>query len=137
MCLATTLLGFARPARMDDREAMPCHATKSAHTDFKLLGIFPARPAGVAHIEARPKTGRTHQIRVHLSESGLPILGDPHYGYDSRRSPIEVPRMLLHAVSLTFPHPIHQNETYILCPLPEDFLQCVAGLGGSSENSKE
>lgn len=93
-----------------------------AETLFKLLD----RLKEVAWIEARPVTGRTHQIRVHLSEAGLPILGDTLYG-----GPTGVaPRLMLHAVSLTFPHPIHQTELTVQSPLPEDFLQCIRRFQG-------
>ncbi|OFZ18283.1 MAG: hypothetical protein A2X94_07470 [Bdellovibrionales bacterium GWB1_55_8] len=88
-----------------------------AHTDFKLLEEFP----GAFLVEARPKTGRTHQIRVHLAEAGYPILGDLHYGAKAGRSK----RIMLHAASLTLPHPIHQTEISIHSPLPEDFQECL------------
>lgn len=58
-------------------------------------------------IECTPFTGRTHQIRIHLKESRLPILGDRTYG----RSPYE--RMLLHACSLTFKHPLTNKEVSV------------------------
>jgi 23S rRNA pseudouridine1911/1915/1917 synthase len=71
-------------------------------------------------IEAIPKTGRTHQIRVHLSEYGLPILGDDLYGGEERAS-----RLMLHASRLTFPHPITGREILVTSPLPDDFKRCV------------
>jgi 23S rRNA-/tRNA-specific pseudouridylate synthase len=92
-----------------------------AHTDFKLL----ERLGDCALIEARPLTGRTHQIRVHLSEQGAPILGDETYGWEFSRSPIPVPRVLLHAACLTFPHPISKIEISVSSPIPEDFQECL------------
>jgi 23S rRNA pseudouridine1911/1915/1917 synthase len=77
-------------------------------------------------IEAIPKTGRTHQIRVHLSESGLPILGDDLYGGEER-----APRLMLHAGRLTFPHPITGRETSVNSPLPDDFKQCLRRIRGT------
>lgn len=94
-----------------------------ALTDFKLLEKL---HDSSYWIEARPRTGRTHQIRVHLSEFGLPILGDPVY---NALRPAHPQRLLLHAVSLTFPHPIHKNLISVQSPLPEDFLQCLRRLG--------
>ena len=66
-------------------------------------------------IEARPLTGRTHQIRVHLASVGLPILGDTLYGAP------EYKRTMLHAQSLTFPHPISKNTMTVSAPLPDGF----------------
>lgn len=93
-----------------------------ALTEFRLLEQL---QGGNCWIEAKPKTGRTHQIRVHLSEGGLPIVGDPVYGQAQR----DGQRLLLHAVSLTFPHPIHKNLISVQSPLPEDFVQCLRRLG--------
>jgi len=68
-------------------------------------------------IKAQPKTGRTHQIRVHTALSKRPILGDFLYGGKSS----EVPRMMLHAASLEFSHPITGISMKIESPLPKDF----------------
>ncbi len=73
-------------------------------------------------IEAIPTTGRTHQIRVHLAECGLPILGDNIYG--SCAEP-KASRLMLHAAELRFPHPISRLEVSVKSPLPPDFLQCL------------
>lgn len=92
----------------------------AAETRFKLLEQWNL----AAWIEATPITGRTHQIRVHLSEAGMPILGDTLY-----QGPQGIaPRLMLHAARLTFSHPIHQTEVVIQAPLPEDFLQCIRRL---------
>jgi RluA family pseudouridine synthase len=85
-----------------------------AETSFRL---FEQHPHGV-WIEAIPKTGRTHQIRVHLSEYGLPILGDDLYGAET-----SAPRLMLHAGELRFPHPMTSAETSVKSSLPEDFKQ--------------
>ncbi len=85
-----------------------------AHTDFTLLEIL----KNSLLVEARPKTGRTHQIRVHLSEMGMPILGDTLYNEKKDKS---VSRLMLHAFSLTFIHPISKTEMTISSPLPKDF----------------
>jgi 23S rRNA pseudouridine1911/1915/1917 synthase len=88
-----------------------------AHTSFRVLQHL----QGGLWIEAQPHTGRTHQIRVHLSESGMPILGDATYGGDLNLAP----RLMLHAVNLTFEHPITHTHISIDSPLPEDFSQCL------------
>ena len=86
-----------------------------ARTDFTVLtrGIIVGNP--VVQIEARPLTGRTHQIRVHLASIGLPILGDVLYGA------LEYKRTMLHAQSLTFQHPVSGKTITVSAPLPEGF----------------
>lgn len=73
-----------------------------------------------ALIRCFPKSGRTHQLRVHLSEMGHPILGDFQY---CRRfiSTYQPARCLLHAAVLSFPHPITHKTTTITSLIPEDF----------------
>jgi 23S rRNA pseudouridine1911/1915/1917 synthase len=63
-------------------------------------------------------TGRTHQIRVHFSWVGYPILGDSVYG--PTRSPIPMPRQFLHAASLTINHPVSGESMDFAAPLPDD-----------------
>ncbi len=87
-----------------------------AITDFYCI----AQTGGYAHVEAKPLTGRMHQIRVHLSEAGTPILGDRTYG-----DPKSAPRLMLHAACLTFPHPISKLDVSIEAPLPLDFQECL------------
>jgi 23S rRNA pseudouridine1911/1915/1917 synthase len=88
-----------------------------AETFFRVIG---ESPRGV-WIEAIPKTGRTHQIRVHLAEYGLPILGDDLYGAADDRAP----RLMLHAAELRFPHPMTKCEVSVKSLLPEDFQECL------------
>lgn len=95
-----------------------------AKTEFQLL----ERLTRGLWVEARPITGRTHQIRVHLSEYGIPILGDSFYG--AREGSAQ--RVMLHAACLTFPHPIHKVEIKVQSPLPEDFLQCLQAIRKTS-----
>ena len=93
-----------------------------AETSFRVIA---EHPRGI-RIEAIPRTGRTHQIRVHLSEYGLPILGDDLYGADNnpgRDGP--APRLMLHAAQLIFPHPITRCEICVKSRLPGDFEQCL------------
>jgi 23S rRNA pseudouridine1911/1915/1917 synthase len=87
-----------------------------AETSFRVIA---ESPRGL-WVEAIPKTGRTHQIRVHLAEYGLPILGDDLYGRDEA-----APRLMLHAAQLIFPHPITKREVSIQSPLPDDFQRCL------------
>jgi 23S rRNA pseudouridine1911/1915/1917 synthase len=91
-----------------------------AETCFRVISEY----ARGVRIEAIPKTGRTHQIRVHLSEYGLPILGDDLYGTSGDRAP----RLMLHAAELRFPHPMTGRQIAVKSPLPEDFQKCSRGL---------
>ena len=63
-------------------------------------------------------TGRTHQIRVHMKSVGHPVCGDPLYG--SARGE-KVPRLMLHAWSLAFTHPVTGERMRFTCPAPEAF----------------
>ncbi len=67
-----------------------------------------------------PKTGRTHQIRVHLKSVGLPILGDFEYG--SKKALPGLFRPMLHAAELKFSHPTGEKTIHSFAPPPDDFL---------------
>jgi 23S rRNA pseudouridine1911/1915/1917 synthase len=75
-----------------------------------------------ALVEARPETGRTHQIRVHLAHLGAPLLGDARYGGPRRVGEVSVPRVLLHARRLVVAHPATGAPLVLEAPVPEDFL---------------
>jgi len=90
-----------------------------AETGFRVI----ASAGGYALVEAAPRTGRTHQIRVHLSQTGHPILGDGLYGGDAAVGGQPVPRQMLHARSLAFPHPVSGEPLRIEAPVPEDFRE--------------
>ena len=84
---------------------------KEAETRFKVI----ERNAGKALIEARPVTGRTHQIRLHLEHAGLPIVGDPMYGGPEDRSRRDG-RMALRAVELEYEDPFLRKRVRIVAP---------------------
>jgi 23S rRNA pseudouridine1911/1915/1917 synthase len=67
------------------------------------------------------ETGRTHQIRIHLSESGHPLVGEEVYIRDYAGPLIASPRMLLHAATLGFDHPITGARVELSADLPPDF----------------
>jgi len=73
-------------------------------------------------VEAIPLTGRTHQIRVHLSELGCPIVGDEKYGASFRKY---ATRTFLHASRLTFHHSLYESKINIEAPIPEDFQRVL------------
>lgn len=92
-----------------------------AHTLFRKLETFPS----ALLIEARPLTGRMHQIRVHLADRGLGIFGDDIY--PAPKTPT-APRLMLHAHSLEFTHPFTQEFIRIECSVPEDMLNFMKAL---------
>lgn len=96
----------------------------AAITEFAPL----ERPGGALLVEARPRTGRTHQIRVHLAEAGLPILGDVTYGGRRLWRGVEVPRVMLHARALALPHPITGKALEIVAPIAPDMLAVLDAL---------
>jgi 23S rRNA pseudouridine1911/1915/1917 synthase len=93
---------------------------KPAHTDWAIEENFGST---CALLRCWLHTGRTHQIRVHLSHLGHPLLGDPQYGYRHRLGEPIVSRVLLHAHKLSFEHPVSQEPIHIEAPLPEDLVQ--------------
>ena len=101
-----------------------CPEGSPAHTDFEIL----ERYAHAVRVLALPLTGRTHQIRVHLSGLGLPLLGDALYGGPSAISGTAIPRVMLHARALSFPHPRTGVPLTVKAPLPQDFLACIETL---------
>ena len=108
---------------------------KTAKTDWKILQTFQT----IHLLECKLHTGRTHQIRVHLSSIGMPLLGDKTYGKqkpsllqnfdDTQKQMItNFPRQALHAAELGFQHPISKKELFFSRPLPqdmEDLLKCL------------
>lgn len=90
-----------------------------AHTDFELV----EERDGLLLIRALPRTGRTHQIRVHLAGIDCPILGDTLYGGSSSFHGRQVPRVMLHAAEIRITHPVSGELLVISAPLPQDFQQ--------------
>ena len=85
-------------------------------TRYEVLGSAD----GLSLVRLRPETGRTHQIRVHMSSIGCPLLGDRLYGKLSR----EIDRPALHSAALTLLHPLTGETVKAAAPVPEDML-CV------------
>jgi len=83
---------------------------------------------GATLIECRLETGRTHQIRIHLSEAGHPLVGERVYAKNNPYPTITAPRLMLHALELGFRHPTTKAELDFEQPLPEDFLTVLARL---------
>jgi 23S rRNA pseudouridine1911/1915/1917 synthase len=121
-----------------DRKKMSVHTNRgrAAVTHWRVLESF----TGVTLLEASLETGRTHQVRVHLSSQQHPVVGDDLYGADKKLKQIaskrlldllrSVRRPLLHAYHLTFVHPVTSRVMTFEAPLPEDFGGILAGIRG-------
>lgn len=96
---------------------------RAAETAWKLL----ASDGKTSLLECRPKTGRTHQIRVHLKHLGHPIAGDRVYGGGA-----DFPRQLLHAWKLEVLHPRTAQPLEFCAPLPDDFPESYRKMGAAS-----
>jgi len=84
---------------------------------------------GATLCRVRLETGRTHQIRIHLSESGHPLVGEEVYIRDYTQALIKSPRLLLHAATLGFDHPITGARVELAAELPPDFTAMLDRLG--------
>jgi 23S rRNA pseudouridine1911/1915/1917 synthase len=98
-----------------------------AETAFRLLRAVP----DALLVEARPSTGRKHQIRIQLAERGLPIMGDVRYGSRDARAG----RVMLHAVRLELAHPITGAALAIESPYPPDFRERLVTRPGRPRRS--
>lgn len=101
---------------------------KPSDTRFRVVETFGEHASLVA---AFPKTGRTHQIRVHTQCQGHVILGDAKYASHEELAQAKqwgVGRLLLHAASLRFKHPFTQEEVRVEAPMPEAFHQAIKSL---------
>ena len=92
---------------------------KPAVTNYQTLDYFKS----YALLEARLESGRTHQIRVHLSYLGYPVAGDPVYGW--KKEPVPLKGQALHATTLGFTHPRSQEQLEFSTPMPEVMAAAV------------
>jgi 23S rRNA pseudouridine1911/1915/1917 synthase len=106
----------------DNPTLMAAGVGKPAVTQFEVLAVAENHTM----LRVRLQTGRTHQIRVHLSAIGHPVYADPLYG-----SPIPGHRLWLHAERLSFEHPVGGEALEFHSDIPEDLRDSAAGLDGS------
>ncbi len=118
---ATINMPIARSTK--DRKKMAVNKNgKEAITHFKVLERF----SKYTLLEVKIDTGRTHQIRVHLSEIGHPVVGDEVYS--NGKNDFGIKGQLLHAKSLTFRHPITGEEMHLEAELPKEFTDVLQEL---------
>jgi len=107
------------------RVCAPDHPdAETALSRYRTLKSAP----GCALVELSPETGRMHQLRVHLAHIGRPIAGDVRYGGALAVSGQPIPRLMLHAIALEFPHP-EGGRKRLEAPLPADMAGLVEKLG--------
>ncbi len=101
---------------------------KESVTHVRVLERFPDERAPASLVEARLETGRQHQIRIHLSESGHPLVGERVYvrGFEGAR--IDAPRVMLHAERLGFVHPRSGRALRFTAEPPDDFARLLGAL---------
>ena len=132
-----TIIGaIGRSPHNRQKMAIVRRGGKDAETSYAIRATFGAI---AAQIECRLETGRTHQIRVHLSSRGHPLIGDPVYGGGRKKLPKTAPadaaatvaafkRQALHAATLGFTHPTSGKQLRFERPPPADFAALVAAL---------
>ena len=107
-----------------DRKKMAVIKTgKNAYTEFKVLKRF---EEGYTLVEVNLKTGRTHQIRVHMAQIGHPVVGDSTYS--SGKNPFGVTSQMLHSHILGFTHPTKNEYMEFEAPIPDYFNKVVKSL---------
>ena len=124
---------IGRDKRDRKRMAVVGHGGKAALTRYQVMRAF---GVSVSLVSCRLATGRTHQIRVHMSDSGHPIVGDPLYlrripavsrgvPAEIRRVLLDFPRQALHAASLGFAHPRTGEKLAFETPVPDDMAALI------------
>ncbi len=117
----TVDLPIARHPTDRKKMAVNHYNGRRAVTHWRVLNRY----RGYTHLQCRLETGRTHQIRVHLAQTGHPVLGDPVYGGLRKGFP-ELVGQCLHARRLSFVHPATGERLTLECPLPDYFTATLA-----------
>jgi 23S rRNA pseudouridine955/2504/2580 synthase len=118
-----------------DRRVRVAAGGRAARTVFRRVRAWPGAAPPLALLDAELKTGRTHQIRVHLTHLGFPLAGDDKYGdfaWNRVLAKDGLKRMFLHAHRIRFIHPQDGRELVIESPLPHDLAAFVARLDGGT-----
>ncbi len=97
---------------------------KGSHVEYQVLNRWPRW----SKIELRPRSGRSHQLRIQLASRGFPILGDLKYGATTRLKASDGhARIALHAREMTFSHPTRGEAVRIVAPVPDDWPESLPG----------
>ncbi len=117
---------IARSRRDRKKMAVTTFEGKPAFTRYRVLESF----FHASYLSLEPTTGRTHQLRVHLSHIGHPVAGDRQYarGKTLRHLGLEFARQMLHSHKLHFSHPCSSERMRLTAPLPEDFRNALRQL---------
>lgn len=140
-------LGQAEGSEVRIRRAVVRTGGERAVTGFRVLQSF----AGLSLLAVKPYSGRLHQIRVHMSFLGTPVVGDKIYGRDEREfirfietgmtpemeARLLLPRHALHAAEVCFLHHNLRRELTISAPLPADMREFVETHGGDASTALE
>lgn len=124
--------------------------SRDAVTEWRVEEVFPLigndqQTRWVSLLRLKPRTGRTHQIRVHLADLGHPLVGDRVYGHQRNRAShkgsrpayvIDFPRQVLHAEKLSINHPLTGKRMEICAPLPDDIRGLLEWLSEQRPNWK-
>ena len=105
---------------------------KPAVTHFKVLERF----GEYTLVECQLETGRTHQIRVHMTSIGHPLVNDPKYG-PKKSSPFAINGQALHSLQLTLTHPVTKEEMTFTAPIPTDMEKILTGLRNKRSKAQQ
>ncbi|MBC7340723.1 MAG: RluA family pseudouridine synthase [Firmicutes bacterium] len=119
------------PARAEGEIAAPVGG-KPAVTRYRVL----RRWENASLLLVTPRTGRLHQIRVHLAGLGHPLLGDTRYGTGTGTGAVRAERPALHAWRLSFPHPVDGRPLCLRAAIPDDFRSLMGRLGPPPESGQ-
>lgn len=117
-------LALRKQVRKEGWRMVPDMAGQAAITDWRLLGRGP----GIAWLELKPRTGRTHQVRVHCAALGCPVLGDPIYGA-AKADIAPGPVLHLHARAIRLPCTEDGPPIAIEAPVPTHMLKALRSCG--------
>ena len=109
---------------------------KEAHSIMRLKACWQTTLGEFCLLEVELRTGRTHQIRVHLAHLGFPILGDEKYGDFALNRDLQktgLKRMFLHAAAMRLPHPLSGEKLDLAAALPAELEKFLEKLGKSGE----